>query len=69
MERQSDGHTAEEGVVGFGEFDRFGIGELPAGVLAHVGEIHGLHQGLSPRSGMLLTRLPPSDAVDEGERS
>jgi len=47
MERQGDGHIAEEGVARVSEFDRVRIGERPAGVLAHVGQFHGVHWVLS----------------------
>jgi hypothetical protein len=38
MERQGDGHVAEKRIARVGECYRFRIGELPAGVLAHLGE-------------------------------
>ena len=41
VERQGDGHIAEERVARVGELYRFRIGELSAGVLVHLGEFKG----------------------------
>jgi len=43
MERQGDGHVAEEWISGAGEFYSLRVGELSAGLLSHVGEAHWFH--------------------------
>src|SRR5262245_5130592 len=67
MQRQRDGHIAEKRVAGIDVFDRFRISKPPAGVLAHLGELHWFHWVLSLEQDALRPR-PPFTAVNEGER-
>jgi hypothetical protein len=65
VERKSDRHIAEEGVARISKLYRFLVGELAAGMLAHVGELHWFH-GDFPCRGEMPRRLGPHQLLSAG---